>query len=336
MFDTKTLDPSKVTFDKIVSPGIKFVSRIVIPLDEIYNPPIKDNNSTRSGGKDVRNIQSLEVAFKNGINYSQMPPAVRFNPQIVDGKIVKYEIIAGNHRIEALYNLGYKEWIFDVYEIDTDGGYGYEDAIRTFQLLENDHLPSLVSSETDVVNTIVRLIAHGSKLVQPNEDSIREYVNYVCANKHGNTKSKIVKDAVRKLVVSGCNVYRDIITYTARDVEDFLSKNTDYVCGGNFDFKRKKYGWSVLEGYEYEFLVNAAKRFAEHGVESYFTIHTKSPTETYNIEDRREKIVDQFKTLENSLVRVFEYYEKNGKFPWHIEGALPQDIGNKEEAYIKL
>jgi hypothetical protein len=153
---------------------------------------------------------------------------------------------------------------------------------------------------------------------------------------HTNTRAKIVRDAMRQLQKNGCNVYRDVITYTASDVDDFLSKKTDYVCGGDFDFKRKKSGWSVLEGYEYEFLINATKHFAEKGIESYFTIHTKSPTESYSINDRRKKMKDQFKSLENSLIKVFEYYSKNGKFPWHIEGALPQDIANLEKEYIKF
>jgi hypothetical protein len=335
MFDTKTLDPSKVSFGSITSPGVKFKTRIIIKLDEIHIPPLKKDNSVRYSGKNTSHIQKLQGSFANGIDYSKMPPTVREFTQIIDGKIKKYELITGNHRIEALRILGFTEWIFDIYEIACDN-YGYEDAIRTFQLKENDHAPSFANSEDDVVNTIVRLISHSSKLVKPDEDSIREYVDDVCSNMHWGTKAKIVRNAVRKLIKSGCIVYRDVITYTAQDVDDFLTNNTNYVCGGNFDFKRKKYGWSVLEGYEYEFLMNAAKRFSEKGIESYFTIHTKSPTETYDINDRRIKMVEQFKTLEGSLLKVFEYYTKNGKFPWHIEGALPQDVGNGEEDYIKI
>lgn len=335
MFDTKTLDPLLVTFGQIISPGAKFKKRIVIKLDEIYVPPLKKDNSVRTHGKNVSHIQRLQNSLKNGFDYSKMPPVAREVSRIFDGKITKYELVAGGHRFEALRNLGFTEWIFDIYDIPCDD-YGYEDSIRTFQLKENDHAPSFANTEDDVVNTIVRLIAHSSKLVQPNEDSIREYINEVCSNMHGNTKAKIVRDSVRQLLKNGCNVYRDVITYTAKDVEDFLSKNTDYVCGGNFDFKRKKYGWSVLEGYEYEFLMNAARRYSEKGIESYFTIHTKSPTEAFDVNDRRQKMVQQFKSLEDSLVKVFEYYSKNGKFPWNIEGCLPQDIANKEEKYIKI
>lgn len=334
MFDTKTLDPKKVTFTHITSPGVRYKDRIVIKLDDIYNPPIKKDNSVRSSGKNVPHIQRLEISLANGIDYSMMPPVVRENSRIDNGKITKYELVTGNHRMEALRNLGYTEWVFDVYEIPT-GQYGYEDSIRTFQLKENDHKPSFSNSEADVVHTIVKLIAHSSKLVSPDEASIKSYVDDVCQNMHHGTKSKVVRDVVRQLTKNGCNVYRDVITYTAQDVEDFLLKNTDYVCGGNFDFKRKKVGWSVLEGYEYEFLVNATRRFAETGIESYFTLHTKSPTEKYGVKDRRNKMVQQFSDLEQALIKVFDYHKVNGKFPWNIEGYLPQDIGNQEDKYIK-
>ena len=334
MFNTKTLDPKRVTFTEIHSPGVKYKDRFVINLDDIYNPPLKKDNSVRTSGKSASHIQRLENSFNNGIDYSMMPPVVRENTRIVEGKITKYELVAGNHRMEALRNLGYTEWIFDVYEIPS-GQYGYEDSVRTFQLKENDHKPSFSNSEADVVHTIVKLIAHSSKLVSPDEDSIRDYIDDVCQNMHGNTKHKVVKDVIRQLTKNGCTVYRDVITYTAQDVQDFLSKNTDYVSGGDFDFKRKKVGWSVLEGYEYEFLVNATKRFAETGIESYFTLHTKSPTEKYDVKERRKKMRQTFSDLEQAFIKVFHYYKQNGKFPWHTEGYLPQDIRGQEDKYIK-
>jgi hypothetical protein len=336
MFDTKTLDPEKVTFTKIVSPGVRFKDRIIISLDDIHNPPLKKDNSVRSAGKNVQHIQRLETSFTNGIDYSLMPPTVREHTSIESGHITKYSIVTGHHRFEALRNLGFIEWIFDIYEIPADGQYGYEDAVRTFQLTENDHRPSYASTEADVVNTVVRLISHSSKLVSPEEASIKNYVDSVCRNMHHNTRAKVVRDVVRKLAKNGCLVYRDFLTYTAQDVQDFLAKNTDYVCGGNFDFKRKKHGWSVLEGYEYEFMVNAAKKYHDTGVESYFTIHTKSPTEKFSVQDKRKKMVNQFAELENTLLSVFEYYEKHKKFPWNVEGALPQDMTANEEVYIKI
>jgi hypothetical protein len=333
MSNTSTLDPKKVTFTVIKTPGVRFTERRIISLDEIYIPPLKKDNSVRSKGKDALNVQKLQNSLYNGIDYSLMPPVVREVSRIVDGKIYKYELVAGNHRLEALRILGVIEWIFDIYELCLDG-FNYEDSIRTFQLVENNHAPSLSTTESDVVHTITRMIAHGSKLVKPTEDSICDYINTYCSNMHPQTRAKAVRDTIRQLTKTGCIVYRDVITYTAQDVLDFLGRNTDYVCGGNYDFKRKKIGWSVLEGYENEFIMNATRRFAETGYESYFTLHTKSPTEKYNVKDRRTKMVNQIKDIEGDLKKVFAFYQKTGKFPWNVEGYLPQDIAGNEENYI--
>lgn len=333
-FNYKNIDPEECTFGKISSPGTKFVQRIKIKLSEIYVAPIKSDNSVRSKGKNVMHIQRLEQSFKQGIDYSQMPPTVRIKSRNENGEITKYELVTGNHRFEALRNLGFDEWIFDVYEIPFGSSYGYEDAIRTFQLKENNFAPNLASTEDDVVNVIVRLIEHKSKLVIAEEQSIADYVNEVCTYMHGQTKSKILRDVIRKLKNTGCAVAQDVVTYTATDVNDFISKTTKYVVSGNYDHNLEMNGWSVLEGYEYEMLMNAIKKFGESGNESYFTLHTKSPTEKYGVNERREKMVQTFESLESSLLKVFAFYEKNGKFPWRIEGFLPQDVKNGESEYI--
>lgn len=334
MLDTKSLDPSKILFGEIVSPGTKFLYRKVLKLNKIYSPSgTKSQNPTRSKGKSAQHIEKLKLSINSGIDYSEMPPVVMEKSRLEHGEITEYDLICGWHRMEALKQLGAEEWIFDVYEIPHGSEYGYEDAVRTLQLMENDHSPTFSSTEDDVVNTIVRLIANKSKLVEPIEDSIRDYVNLVCKNMHHGTKGKIVSDSVRKLITNGCQVYRDVVTYTADDVREWMKKNTDYVCGGEFDFKRKAYGWSVLEGYEYEFLVNAIKRYSDTGMNSYFTLHTKSPTEKFSVDDRRKKMKQQFSSLESDLLKVFEYYKKNKNFPWHIEGCLPQIVAT-EEKYI--
>jgi hypothetical protein len=335
MFNPKSIDPSLVTFSEIKSEGVKYKDRNIIDFSNIWIPPLKKYNSVRSRGKNVSHVQNLENSLSQGIDYSKMPPVVIRKVRNENGTITEYELVTGNHRMEAMRNLGFDSWVFDIYEIPF-GEYSYEDAIRTFQLRENNFAPSLSSTEEDVVAVVVRLVAHNSKLVRPDEDSIRNYVEDVCTFLHPQTKSKIVRDAIRQLQKNGQTVYQDVITYTATDVRDFLQKETDLQAFGEFDFKRKQYGWSVLEGYEYEFLISAARKFAETGQQSYFTIHTKSPTEKYSVNDRRTKIVNQFKTLEKDLLKCFEFYEKTGQFPWYVKGCLPQDIAAGEKKYIDL
>ena len=338
MFDTKSIDPSLVTFTELKSPGVRKKNRLIIPFSEIYVPSLKsgDGNKVRTH-KNIPHIQRLEISFTQGIDYSQMPPTVIEKARIEDGDIKKYELVTGNHSFEAMKNIGYTEWVFDIYEIPSNNEYGYEDSIRTFQLKENNDIPKLGSSHDDVTNTITRLIAHKSKLVYPDEDSIVNYVDSVCTYMHFQTRQKIVRDTLRKLKNNGFNVYTDYQTYTPVDVKEFLDKNTDLVSSGNYDFTRNKVGWSILEGYEYEILMNAVKKYHKEGKESYFTIHTKRLTDDLpSAAQKRKRMLESIHDLEQSFLSVFEYYSEHKKFPWEVMGALPQDILNGEDKYIYL
>jgi len=329
MFNTRDLNLNKVTFKPIQSPGQKFEHYEIIQLDEIYIPPMPDN-PTRSSGKDPVNIQALTQSLSHGINYNLMPPVVRRNSRIIDGKHYKYELIAGNHRMEALLNNKYDEWIFGIYEFAVNG-YSYEDSVRTFQLMENDHNPALVSSEKDISNTITRMIAYGSTLVTDDEASIRRYVETYCKNKHGNARNAIVKRVLRNR-----GVYQDIVTYTAKDAFKWISDNTDYTVAGTLDRKRDKYGWTVLEGYQYEYVMNAVRKYAETGKESYFVCHTKAPTEKMDLDAKRINMNQVFEQLESDLVETVKFYNKHGRFPWQNEGFMAQNHKTNEKGMIKL
>jgi hypothetical protein len=333
MFDINTLNPSKVTFGQYNTPGVKYLDRSIIDIFKIYIPPLKDN-PVRKKGKNYNNIQRLTESFRNGINYSKSPPIVREKVQLIDGHTYEYELIAGNHRLEALLANNYNKWIFDVYAITGDEKSTYEDSLRTLQLDENDHPPHLETSEDDAVNIICRLLDHNSKLVEPNCDSIRDYLDAHCKNMHGNTKAKVIRDVVRNMQKNGVSVYSDTVTYTPHDVNNFVQKTTDYVTSGEFDKKRKSFGWSVLEGYEYEYIMSAAKKFSETGSTSYFICHTKSPTEKYPLKEKRDKMINQFQKLETALLDVMKYYEQHQTFPWQVVGFLPQDIKAGEDELI--
>jgi hypothetical protein len=329
MFDITTLDPNKVTAEPLKTPGTKFIKWAIVSLDGIYVPPMS-LNAARKKGKDRNNIEKLTQSLQRAIQYDKMPPIIRKCNRIIDGKQYFYELICGHHRMEALEKNGYDFWIFAIYELPVDG-VSYEDAIRTLQLVENDHSPALESSHEDIANIIARLIANGSNLVENNEDSIRDYVETYCQNKLWQTKAKIVRQAVN---LTGA--YQDVVTYTASDAFKWLDDNTSFTYAGNYDANNRAYGWTVLEGYEQEYIMNAIKKYAETGRESYFICHTKPPTEKMDLEDKRASMLQSFKTIENNLKEVIHYYNKNGKFPWQTKGFLPQDHKAEEKYFIEI
>jgi hypothetical protein len=148
---------------------------------------------------------------------------------------------------------------------------------------------------------------------------------------HGNKRNSIVLKTMRK---SG--TYQDIVTYTAKDTFNWINSKTDYVVAGNYDNKRDKYGWTVLEGYQYEYIMNATRKYAETGKESYFICHTKAPTEKMDLNAKRINMQKVFQDLESDLVEVIEFYNKNKRFPWNNEGFLPQNKKIDEKSFIPV
>lgn len=323
-----TLDANRVTFTPIVTEGTKFVGYAVLDQSEIYEPPMSEN-LVRKNGLDPTNVENLTQSFANGIDYSEMPPVVYKKSQIVNGIHYQYVLAAGHHRFKAIKRNKFDKWVFGIYELAQDG-YSFEDSLANFQLCENDKKPQKESTNDDVINTVVRLIAHGSKLVINEEDSIRNYVNKVCSNKASNTRGAIVKAIIR---ASG--TYQSVVTYAADDVKKWLLQNTDYSNEGKLDGKRKKFGWSVKEGYEDEYVMSACKKYHEAQRESYFLCHTKAPTEKEDINTKRIEMLNTFQNLEGALKSVFEYYKENGKFPWNVEGFLPQDHKTNEKEIVR-
>lgn len=317
-FNVHTLDPNLVTASKILGPGIAYHDSKVIEFKDIFVGP-QSNNHARAKTKDPNQVQSLMVNFANGIYYDRRPPIVRENPREIDGVIYKWELLCGHHRFEAMKRLGYDRWVFWIYKICLDG-YSLDDCRITLQVLENNHDSSLTNSAEDAAGAIMWLINHGSRLVENTEQSIRDYVDTYCTNMHANTRGKVVRQVMAK-----AGTYRRIVTFTADDAYKWIESYTNYAKGGDYDSKRKKYGWSVLEGYEYEQLFNAMRKFAETGKESYFICRTKAPTKKEDLHTKRQGILKEFGYLEDCLLETFKYYQENGKFPWQAEAFIPQD-----------
>ena len=41
-------------------------------------------------------------------------------------------------------------------------------------------------------------------------------------------------------------------------------------------------------------------------------------------------MIGAFENLEECMIKAYKFYQKNGRWPWAIEGFLPQDKKNAE------
>ena len=230
--------------------------------------------------------------------------------------------------MEAFKNQGITEWLFDVYEVGTKT-IPFDLAKSSLQIRENDHTPELANTADDLVNIISYLI--NKNHLTNSEKEIKQYLKENVKNLHWATEAKVVRKAVRKN-----GAYQDIRTYTFNEIKTILENDdNNYVHSNELDDKREKYGATVLEGYEYEFLSTAIKSFGQTNVPSYFLCHTNAPTEKRSLKDRRKGMKKNLELMQLGILKAVDYFKENNKWPWEIEAFFGQNVKDKEQTFIK-
>lgn len=328
------MDINKLTRVIVVSPGSKHITTKILDTSKIYSPQsVKQStkNRVRSKGLSDPHIRQLSGSLSNGINYTKNPPVVQKKPQWIDGVYYEYELIDGAHRFEAMKLAGITEWIFDIYELGMDG-ISEEKSRISLQLKFNDFVPEAASTADDIVNVMSYLI--GIKQLNNNQKDIEEYLSSVTENIHGNKFKSIVTRTVQD---NGS--YTDVRTYPQDQLQKFLNTNPDkrdYKFAGKYDVKRRKYAWTVLEGYEHEYVSNAIKHYGQTKTESYFLTHTKGPTNKRTLNQKRKTQLETIEALEKGIELSYLFYKEHGKWPWTIEAFLGQDVKNNEPNFLSV
>ena len=343
--DTFELSPYgtiKVVHPLIISEG--YMTTKKIKLEDIYFPTNeKDapNNLTRPE-LDREKVSGFQVSLPTKPNWARPLMVVKEikGGLTIKGKTYRYMLVDGFHRYTALNKQLVESWIFDVYQIPN-----INDEVD-FQGLANDHDEFVRMKPAGWTNLLKFKVSLGTLTT---EQDMKDYMNKF-VNVTSYTKTKAVKDAVKDL-----KMWRDFVTYSYDEVNDFIDNLEDnypddiiekgldiYKLGGEIDTRRKsdvsgryECGWSVLYGYEDEYLFNAMKKYHETGNPSYFIKHfNKSPSLKSDIVKERAKMDKNFNELEDALVSTFKYYEKHGTFPWRDECWMPQDNTRGESMFI--
>jgi hypothetical protein len=313
----------------LTAKGCQYYESKIINFSEIYIPISTDvsiNLARNEGNLDQNHVNNLAQSFKSKFDNTEQPPIVQKGKFYDDeGKIYTARLITGNHTVAALKQIGRTKAIFDIYVFGLNGISELR-SISNLQAVENNKNPQKSSSIDDLIFLVTNLI--NKKELKNNEQDILSFLNENCDTLWPTQKKKIIL-----AVLKNTKGYQDVKTYTAQEVVDFIENNTNYTAGGKFDHQRGKTGWSVLESYEYEFITSAMLKYYENNSESYFLCHTYQPTIRENLHQKRNKIITKKALLEKAIIKSYEFFKKNGRWPWHIEGFLPQDRKNKEDRY---
>lgn len=298
--------------------GIKFVERKRINLDDILID--NSNNPARYGGFSPWLVNSLSDSFVSGIRYDQNLPILELLEAVIPGSATNdgmkkvYRPVDGYNRITALKGLGVTEYWFDIVHADN-----LESKVL-FALDCNDHAPSKRSNEADIQHSMELLVRDG--VINNDFDDIRDYINNHCY------VSNTLATRIANKVATATAANRSFALWSATDIKKGLVRLKIY-SHGVLDALRGKHGYTCLEGYERDTIFGAISKYAEFGNESYIHGHVKSPTDKKDINDRREGMEVTFRNLEEDLIETVEFYNKYGRFPWTLEGFLPQDMINE-------
>lgn len=300
--DLKTVP--KPTFNTL--PTVKIKETIPLNFNDIYIDDDEDN-LVREHGVTPAHIEDLRMSFGQGVDLTQVPPCVI--KRKADGVDKPYELVYGFGRSFALMELGQKQWYFT--EIEAD-----EDAIDDVRAVENEPLPKLNNKEQDLKAYLVKKVRKG--ILKNDEDAIKKKLNQVAQHRKQQSKDRIIQ-----WVLEDCGTPQKYSFYNKSKAQVWLDNHSkkNYVIGG-LDIIKDQYGFLVKEGYQYRFVVNAIRNYADTGRHSYCIAHMGAPTQNSTIPDKRIKFRDELE----SILSDFKKCGMKTDFI-HIAGALPQERG---------
>jgi len=287
-------------------PDVEIKNTIKLDFNKIFIDDDSDN-LIREHGVSPAHIEDLRLSFGQGVDLTQLPPCVIKRKTKNAEK--PYELVYGFGRSMALLESKQSNWYFT--EIEAD-----EDSIDDVRAIENEPLPKLNNKEQDLKHYLVKKINKG--ILKNTEDAIRSKLNQVAPHRKQQSKDKIVQ-----WVFEDANTPQKYAFYNKSKAELWIENHSkEHYVLGDFDTQRNQHSYLVKEGYQYRFVVNAIRNFAETGKHSYCIAHMGAPTKNSSIPNKRLK----FRKELDSILQDFKSCGMSVDFI-HIMGALPQEKG---------
>ena len=305
--------------------GVQKIDRRLIELSRILADSKK--NEARDGGTDPTLVEELKNSFSSGILYNEFLPIIEvmlIPKKWNDGEMKHYQLVDGYNRINALKELGYTHYWFDVVEFDSKQ---YNLSRTTLALTSNSHAPSKSSNDKDIFNAVVLLVKGGD--LKRDFDVIKKYIKKTCRVR--NDRAHRLADKIATHVGAPSR----FVSWTPAMIKNDVGA-LEICSHGNLDVERNKYGWTTLEGYEPDTIMNAIAAFAKDGTESYIVGHVKTPDSKNNLIKKRQNMIANFEERKNAIIRLIDHYNETGRLPFELIGFLPQDIDENSKEMIPV
>lgn len=302
--------------------GVTYVERKYIPFKYLLSRP--QDNDVRDSGLIPGLISQLVQSFSRGVRFISCLPVVEllstpipYTNENGDTEYYTAKLADGHNRIEALKELGYEGYWFDVVKFGSDE-VSYLTARMDFTMAANTDLPKSASNNKDIFKAARILVE--KKELECDIPKIANWIVKVCRVGQS-TASQIANE-----VAAAQGSLDAIILYSTNDIKKGMGK-FGIVSQGYFDLSRGEHGWTCKTGYEHETALNIIKKLAETGNTSYVTVHTKMPHGQVDIDDLRYGSVNTFRDVFDIFDAYADWKAQNpNKQAYRIEGALPQKV----------
>ena len=170
----------------------------------------------------------------------------------------------------------------------------------------NAPVPKVPSSDNDLFTAVTGLVDHGH--IPKDFEKIKKYIREVA--KVPPARAHTIADKV----ATATGVPNTLFIWSASMIKTD-TKSLGIMSHGKYDARRSKHGWTVLEGYEPDAVMNAIAKFSETGKASYFVRHTKLPDNANNLDDRRLRVKNNIEDRKAQLIALCEYYAEHKEWP---------------------
>jgi len=308
--------------------GATYVGRKWVLFKNIHFTPT--SNPWRVSGDDLAHILEVKSSLEYGIDFKADLPILYVLPSPkIDSKgdVQAYGLNAGNHRLKALVALGYEGYWFDIIKVGEEG-FGVLRTLTVVSCRENTSLPKKRADNDDIISAVTDVVNNNQ--VKNDLSAIREYVEECCPT-FSKTRVTTIAKAVGARTFSTNDKFVNWNGYL--NLEDTIKKNFDRASHGTLDTKRDEYGFTMLDGgYHIKGMYHVMSKFYDDRRSSYIIGHVRNPDSEGSLVKNRLSFLKNLENFEEMLLTIFEYYEENRKFPWYVEGFLPQNTGNEIDA----
>ena len=313
-----------------INPLIVIGDPIKVSFDDITIDDETGNVARFDAGIDPAHVHALKTSFHAALLITEELPALSEKTHPAPKKyILKY----GFGRVHALIELGLDGWFFNV--IKKKKSEDSEELVDLSQsewedvsLYENEPVPKKHNKEQNIIDTAIKKIGRGD--LDNTETCIFDHLKKIFPN-----RPKPSLNRIKEAVMEASNTKQKHTYYTESKIKLWMKDHSseDYVFNGEYDEKRKMYGFSCKHGTLNRTFISALKKFAETGHKSYVVMHFGEVSGNSSMAQKRVLGINEYVSIRRSFK---EMYGKDIEF-LTLLGAFPQitDVEDKKKL-VKL